>query len=158
MKQQSLSTFQCEVISKSFNFVGMNVTAPFPSKFPDAAINLHQQFEKRMHEISKPINRNVLCSPHMCNEIIATYFACLEVVEASDVPADMVHFELPETRYAKVSCSNLTIDEGYDTIFKWMEEKEMKQKYFFYSMPVELYYLDDNSEEFMVEILIPIVD
>ncbi|QDP39474.1 GyrI-like domain-containing protein [Radiobacillus deserti] len=153
---KTIATFECEVITKKFHLVGQSITTNYPGGFPDAAIKVQTEFESRRDEIKNVVNKEILYSPHMCNEIFATYFACLEVEEIEDVPEGMTGFTLPATKYAKISCSNNTIDEGYTKIFAWMDEKEYVQKWFHYSCPIEIYYLDENVDEEVAEILIPL--
>lgn len=147
--------FQCEIVEKELNFVGINITALFPSGFPDAAIKVQQEFMERMNEISNAINKNVLLSPFICNEIIATYFAGLEVSDLNSIPEGMMGFTVPPAKYAKVTCTNKTIGEGYDKVLHWMGENGYIQK-MYYAFQIEMYYLDELAEEEQVEILIPI--
>ena len=147
--------FQCEIVEKELYFVGTNITAHFLSGFPDAAIKVQQEFMDRINEISNAINKNVLLSPFICNDIIATYFAGLEVSNLDSIPEGMMGFTVPHTTYAKVTCTNKTIGEGYDKIFHWMGEKGYIQK-MYYAFQIEVFYLDEHAEEEQVEILIPI--
>lgn len=68
----------------------------------------------------------------------------------------MIGFELPMMQYAKISCSNKTIDHGYSKIFTWMGENGFKQKWYDRSFPIEIFNLEEGAEEEVVEILIPI--
>lgn len=156
MEKMSIATFECEVVSKEFKLIGQSITTNFPQSFPDAAIKVQIDFLKRMNEVKNCINQKILLSPYMCNDIIATYFACLEVDEIAEVPEGMVGFTIPSMKYAKVSCSNKTIDKGYSKIFEWMNENGYSQKWYNKSFPIEIYYLEEGAEEEMVEILIPI--
>lgn len=150
------ASFECEVVTKRFDLVGQIRTAKFPEDFPDAAIELQKAFDRRVGEIKHVKDRSVAICPYMANDIVATYFACVEVEKMEDVPEDMIAFTLPETRYAKVACSNRTIQEGYGKIFAWMGEKGYIQKRFDNSSPVEIFYYGGGEEEIPVEILIPI--
>ncbi len=156
MQPKNIATFECEVIQKEFKLVGQSITVNFPDAFPDAAIKLQKDFFNRVDEIHNTKSKEVLFSPYMCNEIIATYFACLEVDEIDKIPEGMIGFKLPMTNYAKISCSNKTISEGYDAVFAWMKEHGYKQRWFDHSSPVEIYYIDENAPEETAEILIPI--
>ena len=156
MEVKTIATFECEVVKKEYQLIGQSVTANFPQSFPDAAIKVQMDFEKRMGEVKNCKNKNVLISPYMCNDIVATYFACLEVDVLTEIPEGMIGFELPMMQYAKISCSNKTIDQGYSKIFTWMGENGFKQKWYDRSFPIEIFYLEEGAEEEVVEILIPI--
>ncbi|RWR06538.1 effector binding domain-containing protein [Siminovitchia fortis] len=156
MQQKTIATFECEIVQKELKLVGQSITANFPDSFPDAAIKVQEEFLQRTDEIHNAKHKEILFSPFMCNEIIATYFACLEVDEIDQIPEGMIGFKLPMTKYAKISCSNKTISEGYDAVYAWMQEHGYKEKWFNHSSPVEIYYIDENAEEEPAEILIPI--
>lgn len=151
-----IATFECEVITREYNLVGQSITANFPNSFPDAAIKIHTEFVSKKAEIKGAINYEIIYSPYMCNSIVATYFACLEVSEIRHIPDGMIGFNLPKTEYAKISCSNKTIGEGYSKIFEWINSKGYKQKNSSSSSAIEIYYFEDNVDEEKVEILIPI--
>ncbi|HEY4552138.1 MAG TPA: GyrI-like domain-containing protein [Bacillaceae bacterium] len=157
MKENTIAAFKCEIVQKEFKLVGQSITANFPDSFPDAAMKIQMEFEKRRSEVPNARNKEVLFSPYMCNDIIATYFACLEVEEIDAIPEGMIGFTLPVTKYAKIQCSNKTIGEGYNHVFSWMQENGYKQKWLDRSCPIEIFYLEDNAEEEVVEILIPIM-
>ncbi len=158
LMNKRIASYECEVIERDFLLVGESITANFPHSFPDAAIKVQVEFVKKRELVKNVVDKEVLFSPYMCNDIMATYFACLEVTELSDIPEGMVGFKVPTTKYAKVSCTNKTIDNGYNKVFEWMRENELKQKWFSSSFPIEIYYFEDNVEEEIVEILIPIHD
>nr|WP_261134468.1 GyrI-like domain-containing protein [Bacillus sp. Marseille-Q3570] len=92
----------------------------------------------------------------MCNDIIATYFGCVEVSALESVPDDMTGFHVPLTKYAKVTCTNRTIEEGYSELFGWMKTNGYKQKWLDRSFPMEIFYMEEGMEEEKVELLIPI--
>lgn len=73
MDVKTIATFECEVVKKEYQLIGQSVTANFPQSFPDAAIKVQMDFEKRMGEVKNCKNKNVLISPYMCNDIVATY-------------------------------------------------------------------------------------
>ncbi|HET7579266.1 MAG TPA: effector binding domain-containing protein [Bacillales bacterium] len=137
--------------------VGQSITANFPQGFPDAAIKIQEEFVERRNEVSNAKDPEVLFSPYLCNDIFATYFACLEVSEISDVPEGMIGFQLPSLTYAKINCTTRSIDKAYGKIFEWIHEHGYKQKFLDRSCPMEIYYLEDNAEEEDVEILIPVI-
>ena len=153
-KRQAM--LQCEIIEKEYLLVGESITANFPSSFPSVAIEVQQEFVKKRHLVKNAVDKEILFSPYMCNDIMATYFACLEVTDIDEIPDGMVGFKIPLTKYAKVTCTNKSIDKGYGTIFTWMKENNYKQKWFESSFPIEIFYFEDNVEEEVVEILIPI--
>ena len=157
MKQKTIATFECKIVQKEFQLVGQSITANFPDSFPDAAIKVQKDFLKRKDEIQNARSKEVLFCPYMCNELIATYFACFEVDHIGQIPDGMIGFELPMTKYAKICCSNNTISDGYAAVFSWMQQNGYKQKWFDHSCPLEIYYLEENAEEEKTEILIPIV-
>ena len=64
-------------------------------------------------------------------------------------------FEVPSTKYAKTTCTNKTIGEGYNKVFQWMGENGYIQKEY-YAFQIEIFYIDELAEELPVEILIPI--
>ncbi|WP_102028797.1 GyrI-like domain-containing protein [Salirhabdus sp. Marseille-P4669] len=153
---KTVATFECSVVTKKFDLVGHSVTTNFPDGFPEAAIQVQTELENRKDEIKHVKDKEILISPHMCNEIFATYFACLEVKKMEDVPKGMIGFTLPVTRYAKISCSNQTIGEGYTKLVAWMNEKGYTEKRFYYSCPIEIYHNIESGSEEVVELLIPI--
>ncbi len=152
----TIATFECEIVQKEFQLVGQSITANFPEGFPDAAIKASIDFHRRVDEVSNVVNKNVLISPYMCNEIVATYFVCAEVTEIKDIPDGMIGFKLPLMDYAKISCSNKTIGEAYSRLFNWMGENGYKSKSFDYASPVEIFYINEVVDEELVEVLMPI--
>ncbi|MGE8203889.1 GyrI-like domain-containing protein [Heyndrickxia sp. NPDC080065] len=158
MIHSSIATFECKIVKKDYKLIGQSITANFPQSFPDAAIKIQLEFEKRRDEIVNSCNKEIMFSPYMCNGIVATYFACLEVNEITNIPEGMIGINLPLTTYAMISCSNKTIDQGHPKLFEWMKQNNYKQKWFDHSFPIEIYYFEENVEEEKVEILIPIID
>lgn len=150
-----IATYKCEIVKKEFKLVGISNTAPFPSAFPEAAIKVQQEFWERRKVIANAVNNEILISPYLCNGIIATYFACLEVSDIQSTPEGMIGFTLPFSEYAKISCTNKTIGDGYNKIFDWIGENGYKQKSNNASQ-IEVFYIDELAEEELVEILIPI--
>ncbi|WP_339249349.1 GyrI-like domain-containing protein [Sporosarcina sp. FSL W8-0480] len=155
MEVKTVATFECGIIEREYQLVGQSITANFPKGFPDAAIKVQMDFEKRMDEVANNKSKRVLFSPYMSNGIFATYFACLEVEEINKVPEGMMGIKLPLMKYAKISCSNKTIGQGYDKLFAWMGENGYKQKQND-SCSIEIFYFEEDAEEEVVEILIPI--
>ncbi|MBP1989570.1 GyrI-like domain-containing protein [Paenibacillus eucommiae] len=151
-----IATFECEVITREYNLIGQSITANFPNSFPDAAIKIHTEFGSRKAEIKGAENYEIIFSPYMCNNIVATYFACLEVSDIGHIPDGMLSINFPKTEYAKISCSNKTIGDGYSKIFEWINLKGYKQKNSSSSSAIEVFYYEDNVDEEKVEILIPI--
>lgn len=156
MKRQKLEKFKCEIITKEYSLIGQSITANFPASFPDAAIKVQLEFVKRRDEIMNSKDKEILFSPYMCNGIVATYFACLEVSDLSDVPEGMMGFILPSQTYAKINCTNKSIGEGYGRIFKWMNENGYVQRFLDNTCPIEIFYFEDHVDEEDVEIMIPI--
>lgn len=146
---------ECEMITKEFKLVGISTTAPFPSGFPEAAMKVQQQFEKRMHEVENCVDRQVLCSPFVGNGIVTTYFACLEVTTFESIPEEMIGFTIPMAKYVKFTCTNQTIGKGYERIFQWIKENGYTQKGSD-AFQVECFHLDEQAEEEQVDIFIPI--
>ncbi|MHC8514743.1 GyrI-like domain-containing protein [Sporosarcina sp. ITBMC105] len=146
---------ECEIVTKEFKFVGISMTAPFPSGFPEAAMKVQQQFEKRMLEVENYVDRQVLCSPYVGNGIVTTYFACLEVTTLEVIPEEMIGFTIPTMQYAKTTCTNKTIVNGYDKIFQWIKDNGYTPKgsEVFH---IERFHLDEQAAEEQVELLIPI--
>lgn len=151
----TIAIFDCEVVMKEFQFVGQCITVNFPSSFPDAAVKIQREFWQRRSEIHDAVNPDILFSPYMCNGVVATYFACSEVSAIGEVPEGMIDFKLPSTKYAKISCSNRTIGEGYSKIFDWIGANGFKQRSGNDSSSIEVFHIEENDEE-KVEILIPI--
>ncbi len=158
MQQKTKALFECEVMEREFNLVGQSVTASFPDSFPQTSIDIHYKFEQRRDEIKNAVNPDVIYAPYMCNEIVATYFGCLEVRGFESIPADMVGFHVPATKYAKITCTNRTIEEGYTKLFEWMRNNRYKQKWFDQSFPIEIFYLEEGVEEETVELLVPFIE
>lgn len=157
MYQETIATFECKVMKKSFLLVGESITATFPDGFPEAAIQVAERFNPRRIEVKYAKDKEVVLCPYMCNDIMATYFACLEVDQLEQIPQGMLGFKIPETEYAVISCSNKTIGEGYDKLFQWMVEMDYQQKWFRKSFPIEIYYYEEGVDEERVELLIPII-
>lgn len=151
-----VATFECETVGREFQFVGQCATGNFPASFPETAIKVQTAFVPRRSEISGVINPEVLYSPYMCNGPVATYFACSEVEEVKQVPEGMLGFKVAFTDYAKISCSNKTVGEGYSKLFEWIQTQGHTQKSGYNSTPIEIYYFEDDVEEEVVELLIPI--
>ena len=156
MEVKTIATFECEVVKKKYQLIGQSITANFPQSFPDAAMKVQMEFEKRVDKVVNCTNKRVLISPYMSNGIVATYFACLEVDALTDIPDGMIGFKIPMMEYAKISCSNKTIDQGYSKLFAWISENGYKQRGYDISFPIEVFYLEEGAEEEVVEILIPI--
>ncbi|WP_088101995.1 GyrI-like domain-containing protein [Halalkalibacter urbisdiaboli] len=150
-----IATYSCEVVKKEFKFIGISNTAPFPSAFPEAAIKVHQDFWGIRETVPNCDNNRIIYSPFICNNIIATYFACLEVSDIQSVPEGMIGFELPSTDYAKITCTNKTIGEGYNKVFQWMGDNGYIKKGN-NAFQIEVYYIEERNVEEQVEILIPI--
>lgn len=156
MSNQLSASFEIEVVNREYKLVGMSITANFPKSFPEAAITIQREFWKRRNEIKNSKDYEILFSPGMCNGILATYFACIEVTEYSDkTPEGMIAFTLPSTEYVKISCTNKTIGEGYNKLFKWMKENQYEHK-LYGACQIEIFYINDEADEEPAEILIPI--
>lgn len=156
MEREKLEKFKCEVTTREYALIGQSITANFPNGFPDAAVKIQSDFIERRNEILYAKDKEVLISPYMCNGIVATYFACLEVSELSVIPVGMIGFTLPSQMYAKINCTNKSIGEAYGRIFDWMKENGYVQKFLDHTCPIEIFYFEDNVEEEDVEILIPV--
>jgi hypothetical protein len=50
----------------------------------------------------------------------------------------MLGFKLSLTDYAKISCSNKTIGEGYSKLFEWIHSNDYKQRNGYNSTPIEI--------------------
>lgn len=158
MIQNSIATFKCEVIQRKLQLVGQCATGNFPKSFPEVAMNVQQEFENRRDEVRHTVHPDVIYSPYLANSLVATYFACVEVQEFDDIPKGMMALTIPLTTYAKISCSNKTIDKGYEKIFSWMKDNGYRQENLEKSFPLEVFYFEDNVEEEIVELYIPIVE
>ncbi|NLP52871.1 GyrI-like domain-containing protein [Bacillus sp. RO1] len=158
MIQNSIATFKCEVVQRKVQLVGQCATGNFPQSFPEVAMNVQQVFEKRRGEVRKTVNPDVIYSPYLANSLVATYFACVEVKECDDIPKGMLALNIPMTTYAKISCSNKTIDKGYERIFSWMKDNGYRQESLEKAFPMEVFYFEDDVEEEIVELYIPIID
>ncbi len=156
--RQKLEPFLCEITRREYQLVGISTTANFPQGFPDCAIAVQQEFVKRRDEIPDVVDKEVLFSPYMCNDIVATYFACLEVSNVTEVPKGMIAFNIPKVAYAKINCTTTSIGEAYGKLFSWMQENGYKQRFLNNTFPIEIYYFEDDVEEEDVEILIPIYE
>lgn len=156
MEKQKLERFNCELTTREYTLIGQSITTNFPSGLPEDALKVQLAFVERRHEIKNSKDEEVLISPYMCNGIVATYFACVEVSDLSDIPEGMIGITLPSQTYAKINCTNKSIGEAYDKIFAWMSENGYVQKFLESTMPIEIFYLENDVEEMDVEILIPI--
>jgi len=155
MSSQLVGSLEVEVVNREYKLVGMCITANFPDSFPEVAINVQREFWERRKEIKNSKNYEILFSPGMCNGILATYFACIEVIEFDNIPEGMIAFTLPNTEYVKVLCTNKTIGEGYNKLFEWMKENQYEHK-FYGACQIEIFYINNEADEEPVEILIPI--
>lgn len=155
MNKQLVASFEIEVVNREYKFVGMSITGNFPESFPEVAVTVQREFWERRKEIKNSKDYETLFSPGMCNGILATYFACIEVTEVDHVPEGMIAFTLPDTEYVKVSCTNKTIGEGYNKLFDWMKQNRYEHK-FYGACQIEIFYINDEVDEEPVEILIPI--
>ncbi|MFC6333138.1 GyrI-like domain-containing protein [Paenibacillus septentrionalis] len=155
MNKLLLASFEIEVVNREYKFVGMYITGNFPESFPEVAVTVQREFWERRKEIKNSKDYETLFSPGMCNGILATYFACIEVTEVDNVPEGMIAFTLPDTEYVKVSCTNKTIGEGYNKLFDWMKQNRYEHK-FYGACQIEIFYINDEVDEEPVEILIPI--
>jgi hypothetical protein len=99
---------------------------------------------------------DLLFSPLICNGIIATYFACLEVTDLSSIPDGMVGFALPPVDYARATCTTATIGDGHGKVQAWISEngyEHLRDN----ACPMEIYYIDETSDnDERVDILMPI--
>jgi predicted transcriptional regulator YdeE len=156
MSNKVEASYEIEVVNREYKLIGMSITAKFPESFPDAAISIQRDFWDRRKQIPNAKDYEVLFSPGMCNGILATYFACSEVTEYSEtIPEGMIAFTLPDTEYVKIRCTNKTIGEGYNKLFEWMRDKEYEHRYQG-ACQIEIFYIEDQADEELVEILIPI--
>jgi predicted transcriptional regulator YdeE len=145
-----------DMVEREFLLVGESITANFPESFPDAAMTVQQEFEGKMARIPNAVSRKVLISPYLSNEIMVTYFACLEVFELTEIPNGMSGFKIPKIKYARASCTNRTIDKAYTSLYRWINEKGFEQNRYESSFPIEIFYLSENPEDEKVEIYVPI--
>ncbi|KPB06333.1 GyrI-like domain-containing protein [Bacillus sp. CHD6a] len=158
MIQNSIATFKCEVVQRKLQLVGKSATGNFPQSFPEVAMNVQQDFENRRDEVNHVVDHEVIYCPYLANSLIATYFACVEVNEFSSILDGMMAISIPMTTYAKISCSNKTVDKGYEKIFYWMKENGYRQESLEKAFPMEVFYFEDDVEEEIVELYIPIIN
>jgi predicted transcriptional regulator YdeE len=148
--------FEIEVVTKEFKLVGISATDKYPESFPETADKVLTDFGGVLKQIQNAKSYDTVFCPGMCNGIIATYFACLEVEELLDQdPQDMVSFTLPETKYVKILCTNNSIMEGYEELFRWMEENNYRHRYYG-ACQIEIYYNFSSNGEQPAEVLIPV--
>ncbi|TYS70449.1 AraC family transcriptional regulator [Sutcliffiella horikoshii] len=157
MIQNSIATFKCEVVQKKLQLVGQCATGNFPQSFPEVAMNVQQDFENRRDEVSHVVDRNVIYCPYLANSLVATYFACVEVNEFATIPSGMMAINIPITTYAKITCSNKTVDKSYERVFSWMKDNGYRQESLEKALPIEVFYFEDDAEEEMVELYIPVI-
>lgn len=158
MIKNSIATFKCEVVQRKLQLIGQCATGNFPQSFPEVAMNVQREFENRRDEVRDAVNRDVIYSPYLANSLVATYFACVEVKDCNDIPKGMMALNISLTKYAKISCSNKTIDKGYEKIFSWMKDNGYRQESLEKAFPIEVFYFEDNVEEEIVELFIPIIE
>jgi predicted transcriptional regulator YdeE len=146
--------FDCELITRdTSNFAGFSFSGPFPQSFPSEAVKVQQQLGSRKSEFTPNINTDVVFSPYYVCDNLATYFACYEVPEGNAIPEGMVSFKLPGHTYAKVTCTNKTIRDGYGHVFDWIQKNGYKQLNG--ACSIEIFYIEEADEE-RVELLIPV--
>lgn len=149
------ASFEIEVVNREYKLVGMSITGNFPDSFPEVAVTIQRAFWDRRKEIKNAKNPDILFSPGMCNGILATYLACVEVTEIGEIPEGMIGFVLPSNEYVKVACTNRTIGEGYNHLFEWMKQNQYEHQ-FYNACQIEIFYIDEEADEEPVDILIPI--
>ncbi|TYR74251.1 GyrI-like domain-containing protein [Rossellomorea vietnamensis] len=151
-----MADLRVEIIEREFLLVGESITANFPESFPEAAIKVQQGFERKMDSIPNAVDRKVLISPYMRNELMVTYFACLEVIDLTQIPDGMSGFRIPLTKYAKITCTNRNIDKGYSQLYDWIKENSLELNRCESSSPIEIFHLEAIALEERVEIFMPI--
>lgn len=148
--------FDIEIVTKEFKLVGISATDKFDDSFPETATKVLTDFGGSLRQIQNAMSYDTVFCPGMCNGIIATYFACLEVEKLMEQnPPGMVSFTLPETRYVKILCTNNSIGEGYEELFRWMEENNYRHR-LYGACQIEIYYKFFSNGEEPAEVLIPI--
>lgn len=146
--------FDCELITRDTNyFAGFSFSGPFPQSFPSEAVKIQQLIGSRKSEFSLKVNTDIVFSPYYVCDNLATYFACYEVTEGTAIPEGMVSFKLSGHTYAKVTCTNKTIREGYDHVFDWIQKHGYKQLNG--ACSIEVFFIEEAGEE-KVELLIPV--
>lgn len=146
--------FKCDILIKDTTFLaGFSFSGPFPQSFPSEAVKVQRLLGSRKTEFLPTVNTNIVFSPYYVCETLATYFACYEVSEGATIPEGMVTFKLPGHTYARVTCTNKTIRDGYGAIFDWIQKNGHKQLNGVCS--IEIFYIEDAEEE-KAEILIPV--
>ncbi|WP_028562042.1 effector binding domain-containing protein [Paenibacillus pinihumi] len=146
--------FECEIIARdASDFAGFSFSGPFPHSFPSEAVKVQHKLGSRKSEFTPNINTDVVFSPYYVSDNLATYFACYEVPEGNAIPEGMVSFKLPGHTYAKVTCTNKTIRDGYGHVFNWMQKNGHKQLNG--ACSIEVFYIEEADEE-KVELLIPV--
>ncbi|WP_413382046.1 effector binding domain-containing protein [Alkalihalobacillus sp. 1P02AB] len=146
---------QCQLVEREYLLVGISTTTLFPNGFPTEAKKIQHQFLKRKDDVQAVKDNTTLISPFLCNEVLATYFACFEVRESVPQPEDMLEIPLKKTKYAMITCTNKTISEGYERLFQWMHKVRLQQK-LIGATQLEIFYLEEGEEEVKVELLIPV--
>lgn len=147
---------EIKVVTREYKLVGISGTGKFPESFPDTASNVIHKFGELRRKIENARNYDTVFCPGMCNGIVATYFACLEVDEImNEVPNEMISFDLPKTEYVLIRCTNNSIMDGYDKLSKWMNENKYKHK-LYRACQIEIYYNFDSNGEEPADVLIPI--
>ncbi|RED63302.1 GyrI-like domain-containing protein [Cohnella lupini] len=145
---------KCEILVRDTTFLaGFSFSGPFPQSFPSEAVNVQQLLENRKSDFLPTVNTDIVFSPYYVCETLATYFACYEVSEGAAIPEGMVTFKLPGHTYARVTCTNKTITDGYDAIFDWIQTNGHKQLNG--ACSIEIFYKKD-TEQGKAEILIPV--
>jgi predicted transcriptional regulator YdeE len=146
--------FQCETVkSEEMKLVGISYSGP-QSSFPHEALSLHHRFEGELEEMVSDTHNFDLVSPYFSNGILTTYFACVEVEKTNILPEDMVRFNIPPQKYAKVTCTNTSIGEGYQKLNEYLNDQKLVKEH--NACTVEKFYVRDNGEPEVVELYIPI--
>ncbi|GGG71149.1 GyrI-like domain-containing protein [Paenibacillus radicis (ex Gao et al. 2016)] len=146
--------FECELITRDVrHFAGFSFSGSFPHSFPAESVKVQQKLGSRKSEFTTDINTDVVFSPYYVCDNLATYFACYEVPEGSAIPEGMVSFKLPGHTYAKVTCTNKTIHDGYGHVFDWIQKNGHKQLNG--ACSIETFYIEEAEEE-KVELFIPV--
>ncbi|MGD6965732.1 effector binding domain-containing protein [Rossellomorea vietnamensis] len=79
----------------------------------------------------------------------------MEVFNITEIPNGMSGFKIPKIKYARGSCTNMTIDKAYTSMYRWIKEKGFEQNKSS-SFPIEIFYLSENPEDEKVEIYRPV--
>ncbi|MFD2133996.1 GyrI-like domain-containing protein [Pseudogracilibacillus auburnensis] len=141
--------------------VGMSLSVLLQVERKEKLItNLHDTFEKRVHDIKNKSHPTLSCGVfidppnYRPDEDEFQWIAGVKVDEFSDIPEDMVRYELPENLYAIITYKGPKGEAGhiYDALYQWVDQSDYTLAD---SYGIEVY-IDSEEDELEMDLCFPI--